>query len=187
MSRHINISLKDTLPDTLKELEKEVPLSALHKILLTTDGSITRILEVVRGCEIGVETVTQEIISADRKTAGKLDVEPGENVNYRVVNLKDSKNVLVRAISYSPIDRLKEEFKEEIMKKDVPIGKIMSRLEIEARREIKYVGVMKADEELSRVFKAPPDSRLLKRNYDIIHQNETILNITEIFPLRGIF
>ncbi len=181
--RHINISLKDvSLKDILKELEKEVPLSPLHRILLTTDGSITRILEIVEDCEIAVETVAQEIIPADTQIARKLNIEPGDDVNHRIVNLKDPEKTLIRAVSYTPLSRLKKEFREEIMKKDIPIGKIMSRLKIEARREIRDIGITRADSELSRVFNLPLDSYLLKRNYDIIHQNEILLNITEIFP-----
>ncbi len=181
--RHINISLKDvSLKDILKELEKEVPLSPLHRILLTTDGSITRILEIVGDCEIAVETVAQEVIPADTQIARKLNIEPGDDVNHRIVNLKDPEKTLIRAVSYTPLTRLKKEFREEIMKKDIPIGKIMSRLKIEARREIRDIRITRADSELSRVFNLPLDSYLLKRNYDIIHQNEILLNITEIFP-----
>ncbi len=181
--RHINISLKDvSLKDILKELEKEVPLSPLHRILLTTDGSITRILEIVGDCEIAVETVAQEVIPADTQIARKLNIEPGDDVNHRIVNLKDPEKTLIRAVSYTPLSRLKKEFREEIMKKDIPIGKIMSRLKIEARREIRDIRITRADSELSRVFNLPLDSYLLKRNYDIIHQNEILLNITEIFP-----
>ncbi|MDP6613274.1 MAG: chorismate pyruvate-lyase family protein, partial [Candidatus Hydrothermarchaeota archaeon] len=83
---------------------------------------------------------------------------------------------------YAPIERLPREFGEDIMKKDEPIGRIMAKLRIEARREIKGFEIIKADEELSGIFEIPLGALLLKRMYNIIYQGEVLLNITEIFP-----
>ncbi len=160
----------------------KIPLSPIQKILLTTDGSVTKILEAVRGGEIKVKTKKQEVIKADRKIAKLLKIMEGDEVNYRVVNLQDSKAVLVHATSYAPLKRLRREFREDIMKKDVPIGKILARLRLETRREIRNFGSLKAGEKFSRLFGIPKNSLLLKRNYNIIHNNEILLNITEIFP-----
>lgn len=160
----------------------KIPLSPLQKILLTTDGSVTKILEAVRGEEILVQTEKQKVIKAGKKIAKLLEIKEGEKVNYRVVNLQDSKAVLVHAISYTPLKRLEKEFREDVMKKDIPIGKILARLRIEVRREIKNFGSLKANEKLSRLFGIPTNALLLKRNYNIIHRNRILLNITEIFP-----
>ncbi|MDI6654763.1 MAG: chorismate pyruvate-lyase family protein [Candidatus Hydrothermarchaeota archaeon] len=161
---------------------KEIALSPVQKILLTTDGSITRILKALRGEEIKVETEKQEVIKADRKIARLLKINEGDEVNYRVVNLKDSNGVLIHAISYAPLRRLKKEFREDIMRRDVPIGRILAKLKIEARREIRNFGSMKADRKLSKLFGIPINALLLKRNYNIIHRNKILLNITEVFP-----
>jgi len=161
---------------------KEIALSPIQKILLTTDGSITRILKALRGEEIKVETEKQEVIKADSKIARLLKINEGDEVNYRAVNLKDSNGVLIHAISYAPLRRLKKEFREDIMRRDVPIGRILAKLKIEARREIRNFGSMKADKKLSRLFGIPINALLLKRNYNIIHRNKILLNITEVFP-----
>lgn len=73
----------------LKKLEKKVALSPVHKILLTTDGSITRILEALSGEEAKVETEVQRIIKANKSIAKLLNINEGEDVNYRVVNFKN--------------------------------------------------------------------------------------------------
>lgn len=166
----------------LRELNKKAKLSPIHKILLTTDGSITRILEALEGEEIQVKTERQEIIKANSNIAKLLKIAVGEEVNYRAVNLQNSKGMLIHAISYAPLKRLKDEFRDEIMKEDTPIGKIMAKLKIEGRREIRGFEIIKANERLSRLFKIPLNSKLLKRNYDIIHRNKILINITEIFP-----
>ena len=133
---------------SLSKIEEKLILSSVQKILLATDGSITRILEAIRGGSIIVETITQELINADMETSDILDIDLGSTVNYRVVNLRDSKKVLIRAVSHAPVERLPQEFREDIMKKDKPIGRIMAKLRIEARREIKGFKIIKADEEL---------------------------------------
>lgn len=165
----------------LEEVEKEVALSPVQKILLTTDGSITRIFEALTGEKVSIETVEQNIIPASDEIAKVLKIDAGEEVNFRVVNLKNSKGILVHATSFAPLERIEDEFKEKIMKADIPIGKIMSDLKIEARREITGCSVVPADEKLAGLFGVPLDSHLLKRNYNIIHRGEVLLNITEIF------
>lgn len=167
--------------DGLKEVEKEISLSRIQKILLTTDGSITGVFEALTGEEISVSTEEQRIVPADENIAKALKIDQGDEVNFRVVNLKDSRSVLAHATSYTPLKRIEEGFKDKIMKADVPIGKIMSELKIEARREITSCSVIHADERLASLFKVPENSALLKRNYNIIHKNEVLLNITEIF------
>jgi beta-ribofuranosylaminobenzene 5'-phosphate synthase len=167
--------------DGLKEVEKEVALSPVQKILLTTDGSITRIFEALTGESISVDTEEQRVIPAGEDIAKVLKIEPGNEVNFRVVNLKNSKGVLAHATSYAPLKRIEEGFRDKIMKADIPIGKIMSELKIEARREIVSCSVVHADKRLAELFDVPEGSNLLKRNYNIIHKNEVLLNITEIF------
>lgn len=166
----------------LSEVEKELSLSAVQKILLTTDGSITKIFEALTGEVVSIDTEEQRIIAAGDKIAEVLKIKPGEEVNFRVVNLKNSSGVLARATSYAPLERIEEGFREKITKADTPIGRIMSELKIEARREIMNCSIVRADERLAGLFKVPENAPLLKRNYNIIHKNEVLLNITEIFP-----
>ncbi len=165
----------------LKDVERTVKLSLLQKILLTTDGSITRVFEALTGEKVEVSTEEQRVIAANEKIAELLGINLGEDVNYRVVNLQNSQGVLAHATSYAPLKRVEKTFRDEIMKADVPIGKIMAELKIEARREITGCSVIRADEKLAGMFKVPENSFLLKRNYNIIHKNEVLLNITEIF------
>jgi len=170
-----------TMLERLEELDREFPLSRVQRILLTTDGSVTRILEALRGEEIKVETEVQEIVGADKRTAQLLAVEEGDDVNYRVVRLLDSREVLVHATSYTPLSRLREEFREDVMRRDIPIGRIMQNLKIEARREIRDFGVLEAGEEEAGALGVPVGTKLLWREYDIICDGKTLLHIREVF------
>ncbi len=167
--------------DRLAELEKKYKLGPLQRILLTTDGSITRTLEALTGETVRVETVTQEVVGADEDLSARLGVDVGDEVNFRVVNLIADDRVLVHATSFTPLSRLRPEFRKDIMKEDVPIGRILARLRIEARREIRDFGVIQADEGLADIFQVSSGSLLLRRNYDIIHDESVLMNITEVF------
>jgi len=140
-------------------------LNAVHKILLNTDGSITTIIEAITGKKVELETVEQRIVKADEDIAKVLKIDRGDDVNYRVVNLKVDGVVYVRAISYTPIKRL-----------------IMRKHKIEARREIRWKRIAKADKNLAKDLEINEGSTVLIRNYDIIHKGEVLINITEIFP-----
>ena len=158
-------------------------MKPIHKILLHTDGSITKILEAITGKNVEVETVKQEIIKADKEIAEILKIDEDEDVNYRIVNLKVNDDVLVHAVSYTPLIRLEKDFKDDLMKADIPIGKIMKKYKIEARREINWTKTEKADE-MAEIFGIEKDDLLLIRNYNIIHKGETLINITEYFPAK---
>lgn len=165
---------------TLKELRREVDISPLHLILLTNTGSMTTILEALFG-DIGIETETQAIIKADTQTANILKIKEGESVNYRVVQIV-GRTPLVHATSYAPLSRLKEGFREDLIKKDTPIGKILSRHKVESRREFLGVETARADERFADIFGISENTLLLKRNYNIIHEGKPLMNISEVFP-----
>ena len=156
-------------------------LKPIHKILLTTDGSITTILEAIVGKEVFIETVEQRVIRAGKDIAKVLEINEGDEVNYRVVNLKAEDDILAHAISYTPLKRLEPEFKDDLMRADIPIGKIMKKHRIEARREVNWWRVEKAGE-LGKIFGVSKDDYVLVRNYNIIHRGEILINITEYFP-----
>lgn len=156
-------------------------MKPIHKILLTTDGSITVILEALSGKEIKVETVKQRVIQADETTANLLHIEKGGRVNYRIVNLKGGKEILAHAVSYTPLKRLGESFKDDLMKADIPIGKIINNHKLEVRREINW-GKVESAGELAGVFDISKNDSILSRNYNVIHKNNILINITEYFP-----
>ena len=121
----------------LKEIEEHVGrLSPVQKILLGTDGSVTQLLESVTGHRVSVRTREQEVVKADTLAAERLDIAPGDSVNHRIVELLDAATgeVLVYAKSQTPIARLAPEFRDDLMKADIPIGRIIERHHIEARR-----------------------------------------------------
>jgi len=169
----------------IRDIEETVGrLSRVQKILLGTDGSVTQLLESVTGHPVTVKTLVQEIIPADAETAGRVDVCVGEPVNHRVVELRDTmtNDVLIYAISETPVDRLSPAFKKDLMMADIPIGKIIKHHHIEARREILSARVADATPDTCRIFSLCQKEPVLSRQYRIIHQEKPLIFIEEQFP-----
>jgi beta-ribofuranosylaminobenzene 5'-phosphate synthase len=171
----------------LNEIETRVGrLSPMQKFLLGTDGSVTQILEAITGKQIVIETRVQKIIPADPITADHLMISEGDPVNYRIVEIKTTGGkVLIHAISHTPIARLSQEFKDDLMKADIPIGRIIQNHRIEARREILDAWVSPASEDAGRIFSVCSAEPLLRRQYRIIHDGKPLIFIEEQFPYNS--
>ena len=170
---------------SIRDIEEKVGrLSRVQKILLGTDGSVTQLLEAITGHPVTVKTLVQEIVPADTQTAGRVDVSVGDPVNHRVVELRDTvtKEVLIYAISETPVERLSPSFKHDLMMADIPIGKIIKQHHMEARREILSARVTASTTETGRIFSLCPKEPVLSRQYQIIHQNKPLIFIDEQFP-----
>jgi chorismate-pyruvate lyase len=71
-----------------------------------------------------------------------------------------------------------EGMEEDLMRADIPIGRIMKKHNIESRREIVEIGVLNLK---SSAF--GNDCMVLSRIYRIIHDKKTLIWINEMFPL----
>ncbi|WML67415.1 MAG: hypothetical protein METHP_00943 [Methanoregula sp. SKADARSKE-2] len=168
------------ITQNIEAIESEVGrLSPVQKILLGTDGSVTQLLEAITGAAEAVGTRVQEIVPADGPTADRLGIRVGEPVNYRVVELRNvsSGEVLIHAISHTPVDRLSQEFRDDLMKADIPIGKIIKQHRIEARREILNARVSAAPDDVGKLFSLCRNEPLLSRQYWIIHRGKPLIFI----------
>jgi len=169
----------------IPELEEMVgKLSPVQKILLGTDGSVTRLLEVITGCPIQIETLVQRVVPAEEKVAQELGIKAGEDVNRRVVRLlrSDTGETMIYAVSHAPLNRLEPGFKDDLTRADIPIGVILSKHKIESRRDIVGARVLRADREMSRIFRIFPEEAMLSRSYKIIRHGEPLIAINETFP-----
>ncbi len=154
-------------------------LNPFLRILATTDGSVTTILEALLGEEVGVKTLSQRIVRANERIADLLKVRIGEEVNWRVVEIV-SKDVLALAVSYFPVNSSLNGVKEDLMKADVPIGRIIRKHNLEVRRDINWFEVRRI-RGLKEKFN---EETFLVRNYNIVHSGRILFNVTEYFPVE---
>ena len=173
------------IAQAIREMEAQVGrISPVQKFLLGTDGSVTQILESITGKKVVIRTLVQEIVPADRTAAGHLNIPEGDPVNFRIVEISTEErgDVLIYAVSHTPVERLSPEFRDDLMKADIPIGKIIKQHNIEARREILNARVLPATEEAGRLFSICKNEPLLTRQYQIIHGGRPLIFIEEQFP-----
>jgi chorismate-pyruvate lyase len=165
--------------DGIKSIENEVgKLSNAQKILLTTDGSVTTILDVIRG-HVAIETLEQKFVEADTEMAQLLNIKEGDTVNYRVVVIK-TEEPLIYAISLIAVERLENDMKEDLIRADIPIGRILRKHNIESRREVKSIYFEDPSPEIREIFKN--NSPMLTRTYNIIHKDQILIWLLETFP-----
>jgi len=160
------------------------PLSPLQRVLLGTDGSVTRILELACGAPVAVTTRVQKVEKADPSVAENLQVQPGDEVNHRIVELKNTRTgeTLIYAESYTPLSRLSSSFRDDLMRADVPIGKILEHHRLETRREILGMSVGTRGPDIARAFGLSGNPLFLSRRYRIIHGDFPLMHIEEVFP-----
>ncbi|NYB51126.1 MAG: chorismate lyase [Methanobacteriaceae archaeon] len=163
----------------IKNIEKELGnLSSAQKILLATDGSVTTILDVLKG-QVNIRTLVQEFRDADDEAASLLNIQVGDTINYRVVVIEGDEP-LIYAVSMIPVKRLNNDFKEDLIRADIPIGRILRKHNIESRREIKSVSVVESSPEMRDIFKT--SAKMLRRTYNIIHKDQILIWLMETFP-----
>jgi len=157
--------------DILKK--PEIPASL--RICAGTDGSVTLLLEVLTGKKVYVNTLDQKIIKANLDIVKLLEINKNDDVNKRTVILTADDIPYVFAESLSPIKRMPILVKKELMKADIPIGKILRNHKLETRRDIINIYVTKHE-----FFK---NVWVISREYFIFYNNDILMWINEIFPI----
>ncbi|MCL2334832.1 MAG: chorismate lyase [Endomicrobia bacterium] len=164
--------------DKINKLEKSFgKLSGVQKILLSTDGSVTDILDVLYG-KTQICVLEQKIIKADNKTAKFFKINKNAEINYRVILIHKDNLPLILAESYAPLKRLDKNLKKELNASQTPIGRILQKQNMETRREILSMGIERGNSAKELFKNTGP---LLGRTYKIISGGEILIRIKEIF------
>ncbi len=161
--------------DFLEKL-KSFEIPTCLRVCCGTDGSVTFLLEIMTRKSVIVTTESQYTIKADRATAALLGVEEGSEINDRVVRLSAGDTVFVQARSLSPLERMPETMREQLMRADIPIGRILRSHNLETRRDMGELEILEGES----TFNGIP---ILSRSYKIVHNNHVLMWINERFPI----
>ncbi|WP_461462032.1 chorismate--pyruvate lyase family protein [Methanobrevibacter sp.] len=175
-----NINLR--LIEKVEQLESRYgrKFSNTQKILLSTDGSITAILDVLYG-KIDFTTIEQHIEKASKEVAEHLNIKEGNEVASRIILMHKGNKPLIHALSYIPLERLSEDMELDLRSGEIPIGRILKKYQVESRREIKNIHIEKPNKFIKEIFNTDED--VLTRDYDIIKDGKIFMWIEEIFPV----
>lgn len=157
-------------------------LTSMQRILLTSDGSMTRLLEAYVGEPIQAVKLAQEIIT-HAYLPDFFDLTEDSPILRREVLLKSavSRMNLLHAESFIVLERLSMEIRESLFSSDTPIGVLLRRERVETFRDIIDNRKVKAHA-LAAFFNLDPAASLISRSYLITISQRPALWITEKFP-----
>ena len=157
-------------------------LSAFQRILLTTDGTLTEILEAYLFEPIQIVKLSEEIILTIQDIP-PLDLKSGSEVIERKVLLqgKISRKNFIYAESLLVHERLDPKFRDELLKSKIPMGRLWLEHKIETFKEI-IDSSQHLAENLSNYFNIQTEDRMLSRTYRVFSNHQPIMIITEKFP-----
>ena len=175
----MRIDLQDSLR---KSRIKPQNLSSFQRILLTTDGTVTDMLEAKLWEGIQIVKLYQEKITTDTLIP-YLDVGVNTDILARKVLLqgKDSGRNHVYAESIIVPDRLGEKIRTGLLEAKKPLGLLINEERLETYREILSCDLESA-EEIAEHFDITPDANLISRTYRVFAHQQPVMLITEKFP-----
>ena len=169
-------------PDSLKEL---------HRIILTTDGTVTDILEAYFRERMNVVPIQQQTIAPSALTAAQqatlqLTTDDSSEVLDREILLRGeiSESCHVYAHSQIVVERLPEAVRAGLLAKTKAIGHLLLEQRIATFKEIVDCHREPAGA-LAKLFAISERAPMLSRTYVLSIVEKPIMVITEKFPEYG--
>ena len=159
--------------------------SPFQRILVSTDGTVTRTLEAFTGEEIKCVKLDQAFgalgsqVGEDRN----LESEAGDTVIRRTILLRGRQSLTnyVHAHSTVLVDRVPVTMVYGMIYTSKPVGLLLAEDRVETTREILAAGEEPAGAH-GAFFNVSPDEPMISRTYRIIVGRRPALLITERFP-----
>lgn len=157
-------------------------LSPFQRILLTTDGSITDMLEAYNRERMKLVKISEEITNLETDIL-PMQLQKGAEVIERKILLrgKISQKNYIYAESIIVPNRLGSQFRNELLTTKTPIGKLWYEQKVETFKEIITTGKYFANE-LASYFQIDPQDKMIFRTYSVISNQKYTMMITEHFP-----
>ncbi|MGE0113299.1 MAG: chorismate pyruvate-lyase family protein [Steroidobacteraceae bacterium] len=161
-------------------LVRDPSLSLFQKVLLTTDGTVTQLLELYTGLPLRAHKLEQTIL---RNVHPQWLLTAGDDrVLKRTILLCNDQQNALYAESFFALDRLPVTMQRQLLENDRPIGLLWRAQRMETYREIVAYHREPAGL-LASHFGLGADEELLSRTYLIYHRHQPIGVITEKFPV----
>lgn len=161
-------------------------LSRFQKILLITDGTVTKLLEHYLDEPIMVHKLN-EVVQQDISTFphhDELEIDTPTDVLQRKIFLQGqlTGKHWIYADSTIFIRHLSVDFRKDLLESNQPIGKLWIKYRLETYKVILSIEEEKA-QELAPYFDIEAHDRIISRTYSVYSNQKIIMIITEKFPL----
>lgn len=168
-------------PNETSSILLDPSLTLFQKVLLTTDGTVTQLLELYTGQAVRVRKLGQQVAPGDASQA--LQTQSGDMILNRRILLRTEQQNLLYAESRFVIDRLPAGVQQQLIETDRPIGLLWREHHMETYREI-VVQERELAGGLAAHFGLDAATTLLSRSYLIYHHEQPLGMITEKFPIE---
>jgi chorismate-pyruvate lyase len=156
----------------------------LLRILLITDGTVTKTLEAYYWERVSVDQLAQETINTPEPIAA-LHVKIGEEILTREVRLRGNNtgNIYAFAASQIRLNLLPDTVREGLLVGKIGIGELILEYGLETYREIQELGIV-LENTYSHLDDAnnPSLQKVVYRSYRIMIAHQPTLVVTEKFP-----
>lgn len=180
---HLNLIMKPIWFDPVIKTELDLAtLSIFQQLLLITDGTLTKILEVYIREPLQVVKLEETILDSP-KAIPALEVQPGEELIERKILLQgehSQKNWLYAESLIVP-RRLEPIFYDRLVTSREPIGKLWLEHRAETFKEV-ITSSREPAAEVAPHFHLTPTDSLLYRTFRVSSNHQPIMLITEKFP-----
>lgn len=159
-------------------------LSRFQKILLVTDGTVTKLLEHHLSESISVFKLNEIITTHTKKSQHTAsDYLYGDPILEREILLQgqQTKTNWLYAKSTIFLNHLRKDFLTDLTGSNEPIGKLWGKYRLETYKSIISTGKEKADK-LAKYFNIQLTDELISRTYNVYSDKKIIMTITEKFP-----
>lgn len=153
------------------------------RMLLLSDGSLTRLLNAFLLSPVTLNRLRQEEVALGREMAEYIEADAGQKVIDRDVWLMNNNDKIVYANSVLPTSLMRDDIYNGITRGDTPIGILLSDQSILTMRDRLQIARIKASE-VSRELGVPEDSELLARRHRLSIEGGFKGAILEVFSPR---
>jgi chorismate-pyruvate lyase len=157
-------------------------LSPILRVLLVTDGTVTRTLASYFGEAIAVE-VLEHAERTSELAYPEIDIAVGDHILHRYVRLlgKASRRVYAVAESVAVLEHVSEQMRRQLIQEHKGIGELLRENRLETYRELLTANLTAADEWAEHLELAAT-AEVVTRDYRIYQGGRAVLLIREIFP-----
>lgn len=176
-----NIIINEIRED-IKELEEQhgIKLSNTQKILLSIGGPCTIILDALYG-DVNLFILAQRFKKADKTIAELVNIDEGEEIDYREGIVHKKRRPLIYAISYITKSRFDDKIIEDLLKEEETLGRILHKIDTTITTKVNKISIEKQKSIHKELFKTDED--MLTREYVLMRGEKIIIWTKEFYPL----
>ena len=162
--------------DEIRKLDRDL------RILIASNGTLTRTLGIVADDEVVVQIVEQHVHGAAPQISG-LEQLPGGRILQRriLLNGRSSGRSFVAAESLVAVDLLPPAITTALLETERPIGEVMAASALETFKEAADVWVGRPPDWLALAGYQTSEPTIVARRYRVISDGQPAIIITEYF------